>query len=487
MTEFKNMNPGKQFGMLAERERDRTALVLTDSTFTYGMLWALTKTFYIRMSNLGIDKSSTLQVVSRDLSVVLATAYASALLGARLAETSLSKTLKTPFPITHVFCDATEDDCPVGAIKIDEDWSPANHPEIREQSASAFNDQDEDAIWLLLTTSGTTGLPKVVGLTMKTVTLRSAALRDEFKAGETRLAMLFPYGGRPFFARAFGALANGAILVDRGDWAFWRACGVTQVSGSVAQVKTLVENLPAAGKIKTVEVMGSKLVPANAEAFLKHFEVLDDTYGATETSKSYSTIYQKDTSGKLQRHPMPRGSEIEITDNCGEVVQAGTAGEVRVRNPYYADGYLSKDAGQTDVMHDGWFYPGDTARWATDGSLEILGRTNADILQFDGVKIDAAVIDSILASVDGIQGAISFQSPKDQSTDVLAFVVFKEGYNRPQTVEMAKKTCRDTFGALVSPSTIRPINMIPRQSDGSPDRRKCAKMILAASQASPRT
>ena len=84
-------------------------------------------------------------------------------------------------------------------------------------------------------------------------------------------------------ARAMAALLNGATIVDRGDWPFWIASGVNRVSGSLKQVKSLGIDGDADRKIAVVEVSGAKISEAEALNLLRYFDLVDDTYGATET------------------------------------------------------------------------------------------------------------------------------------------------------------------------------------------------------------
>jgi long-chain acyl-CoA synthetase len=469
----------QRFAQMAGAFPDEPALVFADMVYSYRMLQDLAGAFTVRMAAHGIGSAATVQLATRDLPVVLASLLATATLGARLAEGAVTRELSEAFPVTHRLCvslpaDAHPDE---RIVMVEETWSPAETAALPGPGAQTV---DTEAPWLLVATSGTTGLPKVVGLSQAMVMGRSMAVADEFVHGKTRFVSLFPYGTRPFFARALGALLNGATIVDQGDWEFWIKAGVNRVSGSLRQVKSLVLPPDAKGRIAVVEVSGAKLTDADAREMLAYFDLVDDTYGATETSKSFSNHLTAGPGGDLRRVGAPRDSRVEIIDDAGKIVPPLQIGAVRVKNDYMATAYLFSPTGTAKPLIDGYFHPGDIARFTATGALDIVGRAQGDVLNFDGVKLSANILDQLMASVDGVLAAASFHSPKPGSRDVIAFAVFKPGQNVAQTSARARKACADALGPKLAPARIWPIDAIPRKADGTPDRAQCAALIMDA-------
>lgn len=471
-----------RFQAVAKARPDQPALVFSDMQYSYGMLLDLTRAFRHRMAEQGIGPGSTVQLQSRDLPVVLAAFLAASALGARYVETSITPDLAGPYPVTHLLAVEMPAATQPGerVVLIDPTWSPADLGPDRQDLAAGDGQTDPDAPWLLVATSGTTGTPKVVGLTQRMVLDRSRAVRDEFRPAETRFVSLFPYNSRPFFARAMGALLNGATIVDRGDWAFWIRSGVNRVSGSLLQAKSLAFGAGASERIDVLEVSGARLSDADARTLLGHFDMVDDTYGATETGKSFSTRLTLSADGSPCRNGAPRDSVVEIVGAGGVATRPPEIGTVRVRNGYMAREYLAGVLPNRPVAKDGWFYPGDTARFTLTGALDILGRGQSNVLNFDGVKLGAEIIEHLMQSVDGILRAAAFQSPKPGSTEVIAFAEFAPDCNTAQVGELARKACTDVLGAKLAPARVWPINTIPRKADGSIDREQCAVLIRDA-------
>jgi acyl-coenzyme A synthetase/AMP-(fatty) acid ligase len=171
-------------------------------------------------------------------------------------------------------------------------------------------------------------------------------------------------------------------------------------------------------------------------------------------------------------------STIEILDSEGELAAPGMPGILRIRNPYLATGYVSDPVATRESFRGGWFYSGDIAAWGERGTLEVFNRTD-NILNIRGVKINALVLDHVLRSVSGIRDAACFKHPRiDAPNQLFAFVVFEEGCNRLQVMEIARQECRTKLGPAMAPDAIRGIGGIPRGPNGMPDRKACAALLL---------
>jgi len=484
MTETHAQTIASQFLMVVNKTPDAPALVFQDDLYTYKMLHDLSAAFALRLREAGVSSRSIVQIEADDLAVAVAVMLATSCLGACLAERAITAELSAEFPVTHAIV-LTPEDGDIAQIIVDESFSPANYSASEKVGIWQDSAADPDAPWIIVSTSGTTGLPKVVGLNQQLVCKRSHAIRGDFVAGGTRFASLFPYTTRPFFARAIAAILNGATIVDKGPWDFWMKTSVTMVSGSLSQVRSKLEANPRSGRISKLEVIGAKLPEADATRFLQSFARIDDTYGATETNKSYSNYYTTGPDGKLLVSGVAHGSTIEIVDDNDTPVALGDAGMLRVKTDCAAVEYLFSDSGETEILQNGWFYPGDIGRWGVNGSLDILRRTSEDIITSAGGKIHAKLIDTVFQSFDGIKEAAAFVSPKKNSEDIIVFVVFEEDINTLQLTELAKLSCREKIGDDFVPAKVWPVNVVPRHEDGTPDRAQCAKSILSAIKAKP--
>lgn len=474
------LNPGKALRRAAQDAPDRPAIVFADQDIRYAQLLALTEGFALRMQALGVGPASTVHLDSRDVALVAPTLLASALLGARFLQNVGGVDQPGTPRVTHALAgpDAVARSYPV--VTVGADWSPA---QVRAEGLTwdpAWDARDADAPLLIVYTSGTTGMPKFLALSQRMVAGRSAAVADEFRPGETRLAALFPPDSRPFLARLLAVLWNRATMVAETRPELWAGLGVNRVSGSLGQAKKLFSTRVLSPRLPVIEVSGARLEEADAGLLLRSFQTVDDTYGASETNKTFSHFKTLSADSRVISTPNPRDSTIQILRDDGSLAGPGEEGEVRIRNPYLATGYLGAPEATAKAFRNGWFHPGDRGLIAADGSLTIRPR-GGEFVNAGGAKVGLQAIDAVLASVDGILAAVAFPSPKPGADGaMLAFAVFDEDVNRPQVVARARALCTEVLGAALTPAVIRPVDQLPRMADGTPDREACKAMILQA-------
>lgn len=467
-------NVYRAFIRQVQEHPDTPAIVFPDLSFSYDKLNRLAIAFADKMSNAGVGKDATIMVHCSDPLIVIAALLAASRLGASIVQDNEGLSLPPDLTVTHHFHTIEPERTPVaGSVLIDAQWSPSQNTRQTEVA-----EVDPEKPWLYVYTSGTTGVPKFLAWTQRMVCDRSQAVAVDFQSGKTRFASLMPCNSRAFIARAMAALLNGATIIEGKDIEFWRQAGVTMVSGSVAQMLGFFGRHAPARRFPLAEVFGSKLSKPDTQKLLKSFECVHDVFGASEANKLFANVSSLAEDGSVVTRGQPLDSTIEIVDVDGKVTPSGTPGILRIRNPYLATGYLSDATATLESFRDGWFYPGDVAAWGERGTLEIFNRTD-NILNIGGVKINALILDHVLRSVSGIRDAACFKHPRiDAPNQLFAFVVFEEGCNRRQVMEIARQQCHAKLGPAMVPGAIRGIGGIPRTPDGMPDRQACAALLL---------
>jgi long-chain acyl-CoA synthetase len=68
------------------------------------------------------------------------------------------------------------------------------------------------------------------------------------------------------------------------------------------------------------------------------------------------------------------GVDLKVVDDGGDEVPVGGVGEVVVRGPNIAKGYLKRPEATAEAFRDGWFFTGDIARLDDRGRLYLLDR-----------------------------------------------------------------------------------------------------------------
>jgi long-chain acyl-CoA synthetase len=452
------------------------AIMREDNTLSHLHLWDASCSFARRLRDHGVGRASTVALNSGDVLAVLATLLATSLLGAKFIVASKTVARTKIIRPTHFFrTREAEGKRALDFQIIDESWLPTETTHALPDDFEGPASLDEH--WLYVHTTGTTGKPKFIALSERIVLARSVAVAADFPYRETTLATSFSVTSRPFLARAIAALLNAGAICDGKDIAFWKKSGVNLVCGAPGQLEHLFKDAPPDVRFEKVESSGAHLPEWLIPKLFCHFGTVVDVYGATETNKSFETVYTMGPDGTVLKQPRMRDSEIEILSPDGEPLGPGKIGSVRVRNAYLAKGYLNDLAATEASFRHGWFHPGDLAAWGETGELIIVGRED-DVINFGGYKMNAGMLDMFFKRIPGIRDAIAFNNPKiDSVNKVLVFAVFEDEQRQHEVIAAACDLAVKQMGFLMIPSCIRPVKAIPRTEAGDPDRLACRKMV----------
>ena len=287
---------------------------------------------------------------------------------------------------------------------------------------------DENAGAFLCYTSGTTGDPKGVLYSHRSVVLHALAAGLDGALGFTAFDCIMPCQSL-YHATAWGlpfvALINGCKIVlpcDRFDGASLHALiqdeGVT-FSGGVPTIWTMyLAHLKATGgttgSLKRLVIGGSAVPRVMAETFERTYGVtVRQIWGMTETSPlgAISTPTPRLAGqGKTacdeviwtRQGRAPFGIEMRIVDDAGEACphDGETSGTLEVRGPWVLERYYRAHASAVDA--DGWFDTGDIATIDADGFMRITDRTK-DVIKSGGEWISSIDIENAAAGCPGVR------------------------------------------------------------------------------------
>jgi fatty-acyl-CoA synthase len=305
---------------------------------------------------------------------------------------------------------------------------------------------DEDAGAFLCYTSGTTGKPKGVLYSHRSIILHAMAAGLASAFGVSAFDCIMPCQSL-YHATAWGlpfvALLNGCKFVlpcDKFDGASLQQLikkeSVT-FSGGVPTIWTMyLAHLEVsgddAGALQRVVIGGSAVPRAMAETFLQRYGVkVLQIWGMTETSPlgvmstptpsllSRGTDAMNDVllnrQGRLQF-----GIELKIVNDKGEPLPRDgvSAGALHVRGPWTVERYFRSDSPAVD--EEGWFNTGDIATIDCDGYLRLTDRAK-DVIKSGGEWISSIDIENIVAGCPGVKIAavIGVTHPKWEERPLL--------------------------------------------------------------------
>ncbi|MGW5617196.1 amino acid adenylation domain-containing protein [Streptomyces sp. NPDC003877] len=287
----------------------------------------------------------------------------------------------------------------------------------------------------IIHTSGSTGRPKGVPVPHANVVRLFAAAAEHFDFGADDVWTLFHSYAFDFSVwEIWGALLHGGRIVvvpyavSRSPRDFLRLLhheGVTVLNQTPSAFEQLVdadlEHGGDTGALRYVVFGGEALRPARLRPWadrhgLDH-PALVNMYGITET-----TVHV--THHRLTRADLDdprRGSvvgtpladlRVHLLDAGGRPVPPGATGEMYVSGAGVAPGYLNRPEQTAErFADDPWGPPGtrmyrsgDLARRRPDGTLDYLGRADAQI-QLRGFRVEPGEIEAVLAAHPGVARA----------------------------------------------------------------------------------
>jgi acyl-CoA synthetase (AMP-forming)/AMP-acid ligase II len=248
------------------------------------------------------------------------------------------------------------------------------------QAGTPANSELHPDLTLLLSTSGTTGSPKLVRLSARNILSNADSIRLALNIQPSDCAMCsLPFHYSYGLSVLHSHLSAGASLALTSDGilsnTFWDVCRQAEATSmaGVPYTYQLLQRLPldqlSVPKLTTLTQAGGKLSPP----LISHFHAVTENrngrffvmYGQTEATARMSILSPLDLPGKLGSVglPIPGGS---FSINSGEVVYSG---------PNVMLGYASAhaDLARGDEMH-GRLRTGDLGSLDNDGYLYISGR-----------------------------------------------------------------------------------------------------------------
>ena len=341
-----------------------------------------------------------------------------------------------------------------------------------ENTDAKLTKPDLHDLFILLYTSGSTGVPKGCMLEYGNITAFCRWYKKYYDIDfDSKVAAYASFGFDASMMDIYGALANGAqlhiipeeIRLDFiGLQRYFEENGITH-SFMTTQVGRQFALEMDCKSLKYLSVGGEKLVPLDPPKGYKFF----NAYGPTECT-IFTTVFQVD---KYYSN-IPIGKALDniklyITDKFGHLLPYGACGELMISGWQVSRGYLNKPEKTAEVYtkniyddtkgYEVLYHSGDVARYLPDGNIQIIGRKDSQV-KIRGFRIELSEVEEVIRRYEGIKDAtvVAFDDPNGGKY-IAAYVVSDSQVD----INGLNDFIKETKPAYMVPAVTMQIDKIP--------------------------
>jgi len=191
-------------------------------------------------------------------------------------------------------------------------------------------------------------------------------------------------------------------------------------------------------------------------------------YAATECGAIAMALPGDHDADESAGRPLP-GVELQVVGTDGGTLPCGETGEIRLRAPGMATGYVDNPLQSAQRFRDGWFYPGDVGALRRDGQLIVQGRRD-DMIVLNGLNIFPAEIERVLERHPAVAEAAALPLPSRVHGQIpVAAVVLRPGED--VSASELRRYCHQQLG-LRAPRRVLVIERLPKNSQGKTMKRE---------------
>ncbi len=346
-----------------------------------------------------------------------------------------------------------------------------------------------DDLAFMVSTSGTTALPRIVPRTQngmlraveipRTIQLRATGRKTPMRALNAVPMHLF-----------FGTLVSSAALASGGSVACMPGLEPDQFYGwleryrpdflygpppFLEQLLALADQYPeilARHEIKHINFSSAPLSePFRVELNRILGAPIAQTYAMTEVECISQWILDPNDARLLTTHGrVERAEATGVMAADGSLLPAGQVGEIVVK-PLTFDGYWNNPEANAEAFVDGWFRTGDEGLIDADGNLTLVGRLK-EVINNGGAKVSPYEVEAVLRQHPQVQDVAVFGFRQADVGEAVAAVVVGTASER----ELRKFAAEHLLFFKV-PTRILLVDAIPVTASGKVLRNRLAEIL----------
>ena len=220
--------------------------------------------------------------------------------------------------------------------------------------------------------------------------------------------------------------------------------------------------------------------------------ILYNIYGPTECT-IIATWYR--VSGGEENIPIGRpldNVKCYVVDACGRRVPPGALGELVIAGPHVGAGYLNRPEKTAEVFIDNPFEggaysrayrTGDIVRYRPDGEIEFIGRRDGQV-KVHGFRIELSEVEAVIREFEGIRNAaVVARDLGAEGKAVAAYIVS----DREIDIKALSAFILERKPPYMLPSSIMQIDAIPLNQNGKVNRKALPEPVIQTHEEEPHT
>ena len=333
---------------------------------------------------------------------------------------------------------------------------------------------DEPVVYL--TTSGSTGVPRVVPRSHRNLSAGASNTAQSLGIGSSdRLLSVVPFHhANGFHNCMLMPLLCGAtiVLMPRFTAA---ACAelirrerVNWLIGSPTVYRFLAESPANPSQLSSLQhcfSAGARMPEGLSKQWKDRFGTrVRQWYGMAETSAVAIDRADEQAldAGVFVGSPVA-GVEVRVLDAAGNTLGSGAVGEIAVRSQAAMSGYVGEPELNHRIFRDGFFMTGDSGSTDIAGNLYLAGRIGR-VINIGGVKVDPVEVERAIEALAGVSACHVDVVRNHKSEVIRARVAVRSGVqlSRREVIEH----CRERLAEYKLPRIIEFVDSLPTTMAG---------------------
>jgi long-chain acyl-CoA synthetase len=358
---------------------------------------------------------------------------------------------------------------------------------LHESSIEEPTGLDGDAVAWLFYTSGTTGRPKGVMITHRSLIAMSLcyfADVDEIGPRDSVLHAAPMSHGSGMYNFPHMLRAANQIIPEHGHFdpaeifALCRHHHGVAMFAAPTMVKRLVtyaeQQRPAVDGLKTIVYGGG---PMYLEDIKQALDVLGDRlvqiYGQGECPMTITALSRSEISNRHHPRWEARLASVGVAQSAVEVTVAdaedrplpvGEIGEVLVRGDAVMRGYWLNPEASAQALRNGWLHTGDVGSLDADGFLTLRDRSK-DLIISGGSNVYPREVEEVLLRHPAVaEVSVVGRRHEDWGEEIVAFVTLREGAQA--TESELDDLCLQHIARFKRPRAYRFVAALPKNNYG---------------------